>query len=321
MAKTNIRIIENIEELHRLENPWNEYFAAKDGVQYFHTIEWATRNWKAVEQKGEHPFVVVAEERGAPILIWALQFEKRHGVRSVSALALDRPYYNDVMLWPGQPSQLIEQALQIVRTKFRPDFAWFDMVRPQTHVATTLAGLGARPMPVPACQVRLSAFGGFDQFYGQLRRGLRKDQRRRRRRLLEQGVVRFEVIRDYPAAADSLDWIINRKIAWLRQVGGNTKALTSGPFSDFAHNLCLDAARKNGLFVGRVTLNSNPIAADSISIFAVSISLSRNSEPESRKPPVSVTKAVPSLRKSILPPKRRKRALSSARLWIFQSPR
>jgi CelD/BcsL family acetyltransferase involved in cellulose biosynthesis len=241
-------LISDFAAFEALENDWNELFEAFAlPTHVFQSFGWCW-HWcrhDLAREAGAGPRLAIVTGRldGRLVLVMPFVSERRAGLVHLQWLGEPVSQYGDILAAPEASGlDVLERAWDLVVDRTGADLASLRKVRADAQVAPLMQHLGAMITATEeALAIELDRFEGAQALFAQ-NPHKRKNRRRLRKRMEEQGATAFETHRGSERAGDLASEAIGLKRQWLKDKGQISPAMTDARFECFFR----DAARGLG---------------------------------------------------------------------------
>jgi len=222
--------IESFDDLTALEAEWNELDKAvgKPG-NVFQTFPWCW-HWANHLTTGDNaPWklkILTGRKSGRLVLVWPLAIHLAGIVNEARWLGEPLTQYGDVLVAhdPVSEAWLLE-ALRHLQAQSDIDLLHLRKVRDDAAIAPLLKSQAYKlPGTEQAPCLDLSKFENYEEYSKTLSGKMRRDCRRKQRRLADMGTLRFEHLEAGPKAEAALSTAIAFKNAWLKDSGRHNTA-------------------------------------------------------------------------------------------------
>jgi O-antigen/teichoic acid export membrane protein/CelD/BcsL family acetyltransferase involved in cellulose biosynthesis len=258
-------IVRDLEGFEQLEVEWDElYTRAGTDAQIFLSYDW-NRNWiETYHARHAHPFgtelaIVVGRRNGRAVIIWPLLRQRLIGLTYLSWIGQPVTQYCDILAdASARTPEIFAECWQQIRSNLAPDVVALRKVRDDATIAPYLSTIGGvTTLSSAAPYVDFKGSTSFEDFETRYSARTRKNRRRLRRRLQEQGTVAF-LHRDGSSGAQALaQRAIELKRAWIDARGLISPALHDQRMEMFFANECKVGTN---CLVSALTLDDKPIA-------------------------------------------------------------
>ena len=207
----DIAITEGIDAVEVAAPAWTAIENAGGVSTPFQSLAIAQAAAKAHVAEGDIPRIVTVQERGRPLVIFPTVAGRWAGVSTIRFLGDPFIQYADVIAAPDASSSHLEAAWTAAADGRIASAGIFRKVRADSRIAPILAARAATIFGTQAPFVELHATSKLPSHHT-------RELRRLRRRLTEQGELRFSIIRG-PAVTDVLREALDLKRAWVIERG------------------------------------------------------------------------------------------------------
>jgi len=249
-------IVETGEALETLTTPWNELFARIAKPHQVFQTHGFVKLWvnnarelitPTANRRCDCRLVIATAYRSERlVLVWPLIISNRFGLHILATLGDPIAQYSDALVDPAETViDLLAAALDQIRRKHRIDLLKLRKVRADATIAPFLAAKGSKPYnPVVAPYVILRAGGS--AFEDRQSSKAKKNRRRLRHRLEEQGEVAFQTLSATPEAATAAIEALAIKRDWLQRRGLLSPAITDDRLDSFLAAAASTQAQSTG---------------------------------------------------------------------------
>ncbi|MEZ5876306.1 MAG: GNAT family N-acetyltransferase [Tepidamorphaceae bacterium] len=224
-------------------------------------------HWRAVFTTGKdaaRPFAVTVRDNGRLVAVLPLMVTRVGPLNVCEWMGEPLTEYGDALVRRGYANpEWLEFAVK--RLKACPDVDVFFLrkVRADTAIAPALDKLMSQAGPQrQAPWIDLSADMGIADVHKRLSSNLRKELRRKRKKLDAEGSTDFCIARAGPHAAAITERTIAHKQEWLRQRGTTSRAFADPRSVTFLNRLAADERRGQNLVVSELTIDGEPAASE-----------------------------------------------------------
>lgn len=255
-----VEVHQNVASLAPFHAEWAELAARSPSATFFAGPDWAEAWFEHRMETRQAATLVMVRERGRLIALLPLSTQGLGPLRSASGLCAAAGAYTELLAVepPGGRERLLA-ALWLGIDRLGLDTLTFDAVREGSALDALLA---MRPgtLGTPHCAVEVTAH---------LREGtaaggasLRKDLRRRRRRLAEEaGPVAYHVVQSESEIAPAVAALLALKLSWLDGKGLHARFLAGEETQRWLTDACARALRAGQLHLSTLTAGGRVIAA------------------------------------------------------------
>jgi CelD/BcsL family acetyltransferase involved in cellulose biosynthesis len=241
-------LIQDRAQFNALEHDWNGLFdRAGRSTQVFQTFNW---NWHWANHHLNATSntltlaVVTARRAGQLVLVMPLICERMHGIKVLSWMGEPVSQYGDVLIDENIGPANLRTAWNLVTLTLKPDLARLNKTRIDASVAPLLAELGSSVTQVlEAPFLDLKSAPTFDAYETRFAAKARKNRKRQRRRLEEQGEVYVRSLSEGTEARHVIAQALSVKREWLAQKGLVSPALTDERTRRFFEDVASSTAR------------------------------------------------------------------------------
>ncbi|MDA7946141.1 MAG: GNAT family N-acetyltransferase [Hyphomicrobiaceae bacterium] len=240
-AGLDLHVVRDFGAFEALEDEWGELFdRAARSHQLFQAFNW---NWHWCRSYlDQNPTgstlrlsVVVGRHDGRTVMIWPLIADRHLGVDYVCWMGMPVSQYSDVLV-EDAPERMdwLRAGWRFIRSGLGADMICVPKVREDAVLSTLLRSLDLQPvLETEAPYADLLKAGSYDVYASRFSSRSRKNRRRQRRRLSEQGNVSVEVLTGGEAARLAAQEAIDLKREWLRKQGLISKAFSDDRIDAF----------------------------------------------------------------------------------------
>ncbi len=251
----DVEIVRGRAGLDAIAADWRQLYETAAPEQVFLSEGWISLWHKHYAGAGgrdsDDPLLLVTcREAGRLVLVWPLTLVRRLGLKILKWAGEPVSQYGDVLIAPGRPAgQLLETAWQAIRA-LKPDALVLRKTRAGSLASEFLLAKGAFVSEQEAApfidlegitspRVQSERYSSKD----------RKNRRRHRKRLTEQGALAFAWLEPSPEASALAGHAVALKRSWLTRRGRISKAFTDHRIEGFLAAALLE---RNGGLDGRV---------------------------------------------------------------------
>ena len=236
-----IRLVDSLDGLAALRDPWTRLERAAGSAQIFQSYAWCSA-WArlyAAPGSGYRLTILAGYDDGRLVSIWPMMTVAAGPIRILRFLSEPYGQYGDVLVEPGPRAETWIAAMWGHLTAL----PGIDVVRVRHVRADAVVAAFARARMRPAGYTETAPFMDLTRFDGETGYEARytKVQRKRRRRirksLEERGPLHFELHRSGETYERLVDTVIGRKRGWLRQRGLHSRPLACPLTSVFLKEL------------------------------------------------------------------------------------
>ena len=261
----NLTLVTSVQDLAQLEPEWQALWDGADGAcRIFLSFNWVW-HWcqQYLDSNGAGLAIVTGRRNGQLVIVWPLVLETSLGARMVSFLGAPVSQYGDVLVDRCEPQhqEWLDESWAFIKAHLAPDIAHLRKVRDDSAVAPLLGRAGAKSTNHQLAPfITLSGEADFETFDECHSARDRKNRRRKRKRLGEQGSVGFRRSRGEPAATMAFKQAMAWKRSWLKEGVRSSTALSNLRFDQFFAAVLGDPVRRIGAEVFELTLDGKSIA-------------------------------------------------------------
>lgn len=263
-APISVSVAYGVEGLVALETDWRALFEASGTANYFVSYDWC-KSWLDAfgTSTGARPITINVARGGKLVAVLPLVMARYGPVSSVEVVGAASGQYCDLLIDADESSRApIFAALWdgIVATGI--DLIQFSNVRDDSALAAFLAGRHTiQSEPIPCCVLDTGSFATFDAYLKTRSASLRKNMRRRRRRLEELGPVRYEVVSDPDLMDEIAATIVGHKLDWLEDRRWHGRFLSRKGIASWLADVARGALKSGHLHLSVIKLGSRIISA------------------------------------------------------------
>jgi CelD/BcsL family acetyltransferase involved in cellulose biosynthesis len=257
-----LAVIETSREFLDLRDEWKALCERTESSHFFHSFTWCSQIWHSVASvRGRKLHLVVGRLCGRLVLVWPLMVDGR----VLRMLSSDTLEYRDVIVEDDVRSEAwVRAAWQMVKCTPGVDLFLFQNLRAPSNLDRLLRqNSDALPVGGGWCLViHLDRYAGWDLYAKRLPKSMISDQRRQwaRAREVLPGLA-FEVLKGEGKIAATLEWIMDRKLEWLREKGKNDEQFRAPEIRSFFHDASRAARRHGNLLCARLGDTTTTISA------------------------------------------------------------
>ncbi len=257
-------IVRDLDGFQLLKDEWTDlHTRSGTGAQVFLSYDW-NHNWietyhaRHAHPLGEELAIIVGRRNGRVVMIWPLLRQRMVGLSYLSWIGHPVTQYCDILAdVSARTPDVLAECWQTIKGSLAPDVVALRKVRADAVIAPLLPSIGGlTTLTSAAPYVDFDNATGFAEFELRYTGKSRKNRRRLRRRLDEQGTIEFVHLDGGSAAADLANQAIKLKRSWIDARGLISPALHDPRMETFFTEFCKS---RNGL-VSALTLNGKPIA-------------------------------------------------------------
>lgn len=260
-----LEVVADDRAFRALEEEWADLLERVRRPHYFQSFTWTWRIWEHIARgRGQQPFIVVGRQGARVVLIWPLVRFKKAGARAAEWIGGEHSYYSDVLVEDApEATEWLETAWRWVTQRL--DFMWLSHMREDAALAPLLRRVEGGLRSVEAApRIEWSDWPDWDAYYRSRSRNVRKDLRRRRRRLEEQGDVEFRFVTSSDEFRATLTWMLRKKTDWMRRRGLRLQdgGVDSADTQAFYRASVADGRQAGPLRLAVLTLDGQLLAAE-----------------------------------------------------------
>ncbi len=212
---------------------------------------------------GNRLAIVVGRHDGAVVSIWPLVTQRMAGLRVATFMGMPVSQYGEVLIDRTDPRAdgWLKQGWDQVRSSLGVDLVLLRKVRDDSAAGALMAKLGLqRDNPQFAPYIDLAGEANFESFDQRFSGKDRKNRRRKRRRMEENGVVDCHRVAPGPGRVDAVAVAMERKRDWLRSAGLVSTAVTDARFDAFFRDVASTTDRPAGCEIVELTVDGHAVA-------------------------------------------------------------
>lgn len=258
-----IEILDGKNALDALEPEWTELCGRAAEHHCSQTIYWARHAWTYVSRHGGCRLrVVVGREQGRLVLVWPLVIRNHLAWRQADWLGSGNEYRDVLVDRDLAHSEWIDAAWRVITGRLGVDLVRCPAIRPEAAVASLLRQQAAAAVwQAPALYIPIDQWPDWQTASRGMNSKLRRELRRRRRRLSERGHVIFRALDDLAQVERAVSWLIAQKRAWAQRKTMRIGRLQSSAYEHFLTGVARDALRVGHLLLGVLELDGKILAA------------------------------------------------------------
>ncbi|MFO1459452.1 MAG: GNAT family N-acetyltransferase [Verrucomicrobiota bacterium] len=219
-------------DLQELEPEWRRLAQKCPDSRCSAGYDWCRLHWEGLTSPDDRLRIVVLRDEAHPVLIWPFAIRRKRGVlREARPLGCLLTEYTDPLVLPAADSHtLLSRALRSLRG--HTDLIHLPLVPEDSDLGRLLAS-GRDFTPLFTLPVSRAEFGrpaDWERYRSSIARSALREMERRIRRLREEGLVQFEIQVDPSRSAEVIDWMLERKRAWLSRTGKSSPWLGTESF-------------------------------------------------------------------------------------------
>ncbi|MHC4973922.1 MAG: GNAT family N-acetyltransferase [Planctomycetota bacterium] len=267
MSELSFETITDDHGLQALEPEWRDLFGRLPGRRYFQSFGHTLRSWEHIARpRGQKLCVVVGRRAGKAVLILPLARHKNGLARMAEWIGGEHSHYQDVLVEDRpEAGAWIDAAWRHVTKTQGVDIMWLNhmndssALRPLIH---EVQGVGTFVEEAP--YIEWSDFSDWPAYYQERSRSLKKELRRRRRRLEEKGKVEFRLLTAREDVVSTLDWMLDHKTGWMERKGLRMQqgGFDTNETQAFHKAFIADACDEGIVHLATLTVDGKIIAAD-----------------------------------------------------------
>lgn len=248
-----------------MEPAWRDLCSRVPGHGYYQTFDWNWRGWECIDdRKGRTLKVIVGTDEDRTVLIWPLAVSGVAAWRIAGWLGSEAGGYGDVLVEPGpKMGEWQREAWRHIASKSGIDVTILRYVRKDSSVDRLLDGMSkASRQSVAAPFIAWDDHADWPSYVGALKSNLRKDQRRRRRRLEGQGELTYRQVEGVEDIEALIDWMFVHRAAQLERGGMTGRWFESSEHRDFVGAAVADARAAGNLYLAKLAVDETVVAAE-----------------------------------------------------------
>ena len=264
-AVLDMQLVTTRDAFDALEPEWNDLFArSADASRLFLGFNW---NWHwcnhYLGSDGSTLAVIAARHEGRLVMVWPLVQQRSWGLRLLSFMGAPVTQYGDVLIDRSSPDHRawLQQGWDTLNATLRPNVVLLRKVREDSAIAGLMRQIGAtdvNPQRAPCIDLRAeTSFEDFEQRYAAK---VRKNRRRKRKRLEECGAIGFRKVTGASEIAASIAQAMQQKRSWLDRQQLVSTALADQRFDAFFSAAATSTDHPAGCEVRELTLDGRAIA-------------------------------------------------------------
>jgi CelD/BcsL family acetyltransferase involved in cellulose biosynthesis len=253
-------IVEEEKDLHALELDWNSIFLQQKNKLSEQSFARALAAWETVGRpKARKLFIIVGRVRGRVVLIFPLSVQTFGPIQIARGLGPEFYEYCDMLVSPDAGHEAwVADAWDLAASQF--DILRFPAIRATAHLWRHVEKTrSARWNPISVPYVNCREWTNWDDYLRSRSSGFRQDHRRSIKRLEKEGHLQWVVVDESHRLSDALNWMIDRKLAWLAGNGKETATLASKREFYLAH--CRMRLNAGDLVLIELLVNDQRVAA------------------------------------------------------------
>lgn len=262
-GRVAFEIIDSREGLLVLKREWDELWRRSEG-SYFQTFSCCLHSWDVMGGQRRRLRCLVGREAGVLVLVWPVVTQRRAFWSVARQLGPEAAEFTDVLVAdePGA-AQRVAAAWRTLHDDLGVDLIQLPFVKVGSSLDQAVQGRGrvlaADPDIAPYAHLRGES--DWESYSRTLSSSHRKKQRNLRRRLAEQGEVRFEVVKGDDSRCPSLiNWMLVHKRQWSERVGKKGAWVFDDRYRDLLVRLVCDPDGVQQFMVFVLWLDDEPIA-------------------------------------------------------------
>lgn len=260
----SVSVAYGVEGLVALERDWRDLFEASGSGNYFVSYDWC-KSWldNFGTHAGSRAITITARRAGRLVAVLPLVVSRFGPLASAEMIGAASGQYCDMLIDADDESRApIFAALWDGIAATGIDLLQFLNVRDDSALAALVAGRRTiQSDPIPSCVLDTSTFDSFDSYMKSRSSSLRKNMRRRRRRLEEAGPVSYEVITDPDRLDEVAATIIGHKLDWLDDRRSHGRFLSRKGVADWLADVGRRALEGGHLHLSVIKVDERIISA------------------------------------------------------------
>jgi len=267
MPRLDFETVADEQGLQALEPEWHDLFQRLRRRHFFQSFGYVRRSWEHVSRvRGQELCVVVGRRSGTVVFIWPLARYKNRLLRMAEWIGGEHSHYQDALVEDRpEAGEWLAAAWKYLAKNHGVDMMWLNHMRDDAVLRPLIDrvnGVGTYVEEAP--YIEWSDWSDWASYYGDRSKNLRKDLRRRRRRLEEKGEVEFRLLTSREDVVPVLDWMYQHKIGWMERKGVRMQrgGLDTDETQAFQKAFVADACDAGIVHLGTLTVDGTVIAAD-----------------------------------------------------------
>lgn len=261
----DLAVVETWDEFEALREDWESLSAsAGKPAHVFQQHSWIWHWWRTFLDDKQKPAIVTGRRNGQLVLVVPLVVETQLGVRTASFMGDPVSQYSDVVCDPRQVSnEEVLQALQFAARIHGADLLFARRVREDGFLAKTLQDENARvcdEQVAPA--LAINRIDSLEDIEGKFSSKMRRNRRRKRKRLHQLGTVSFKMTSAGRDALEAVEQALALKSGWLEHHAIVSNAFSDARFWQFWRGVAASDDRPVGLVAAVMELDGRPIAIE-----------------------------------------------------------
>ena len=261
-----VETIDGIERFEELEAVWNELFArAAEPKNVFQSFNWHWHWARHYLKKDDQSLRIVAVWCGDDlIMVWPLVMTTALGVRQLKWMGAPVSQYGDILVDRKFASaEIIEPVWQYIARHIKTDVISLEKVRADAQIAPLLkAGKSVVTGCMDAPYLDLASAENYAEYEKRYSSKARKNRRRHRRRLGEQGDVQCSILETGEDARATVAEAIALKRDWLKAKGLVSRAYSDTRFDAFFADVAGSTDHPCGCLISVLKCGSEAVAYD-----------------------------------------------------------
>ena len=195
--------------------------------------------------------VITGRADGVLVLVWPLVAEQKFGFTQLKWMGDPVTQYGDILVVHSALTALwLKQAHDFVRNRLPGDALFLRKVRADSNVAALLLASDATVTQEQAAPyIDLTRFETYEDYFKLFGKKARKNRRRHRRRMEEEGDIAFEFHKAGKTAGQVARTAIALKRVWLKEKGLVSQAYVSTAMDNFFQAACTDTVRSTEPYI------------------------------------------------------------------------
>ena len=263
-CKLAAEVVAGSESYVALADEWRRLSEMQDRTALFQ-LPGLLAPWARHFGKGSAtPVTIVVRDESRPVMIWPLAIERRALVKVATGAGGPIGQYDEILIDPDYDvSAAFAVAIEALKARFRPDLLFLERVRADSSLREALRDVA------PICWAEGAPYSDLSRGVAGLKKELKsrvvRQQKKRVRRLAEEGEIAFEVAADPSMAQAWLSEAMSMKREWLKSTGRVSRAFmrpaTAACLAEMAWTLARPAASPR-MVVSRLSVNGRTAAIE-----------------------------------------------------------
>ena len=256
-ACLTLEVISAAQDFEALESEWNRLFA-ESALPHHHFLSFAW-NWHWHEHYVRAPgsgfngelCLVTGRANDRLVLIWPLARETRFGFTQLTFMGDPVTQYGDVLVEDGTLTNLwLKQAYDFVCRSLNSDAVFLRKVRADSNIAPLLRAEGVSvTAELEAPYIDLTRFETYEDYFTTFGKRARKNRRRHRRRMEEEGKITYTFHKSGARAGEIAAEAVALKRLWLKTKGLFSRAYATKAIDAFFQAACTSTERPVGAHI------------------------------------------------------------------------